>query len=147
MNGVYFGSSTLLCNRGNDLSSKKPTLNKTNYTFSIHIMYLKYTSLGILQVYYVYSFSIHMMYTFCISNLEHLEVYKKYTLQKKHILIVYTFCTQKTPQEVYFLYTYTLSILFVKLRFPQCCWHQSMHFVYLLYNMGQFYTGQTQMSL
>ena len=24
MNGVYFGSSTLLCNLGNDLSSKKP---------------------------------------------------------------------------------------------------------------------------
>ena len=53
-----------------------------NYTFSIHIMYLKYTTLGILQVYYVYSFSIHMMYTFCSSNLEHLEVYKKYTSQK-----------------------------------------------------------------
>ena len=45
-------------------------------------MYLKYTTLGILQVYYVYSFSIHMMYTFCISNLEHFEVYKKYTSQK-----------------------------------------------------------------
>ena len=80
-------------------------LSKMNYTFSIHIMYMKYTTLGILQVYYVYSFSIHMMYTFCISNLEHLEVYKKYTSQKTHTLIVYTFCTQKTPQEVYFLYT------------------------------------------
>ena len=61
---------------------RKAALNKTNYTFSIHIMYLKYTTLGILQVYYVYSFSIHMMYTFCSSNLEHLEVYKKYTSQK-----------------------------------------------------------------
>ena len=89
-------------------------------------MYMKYTALGILQVYYVYSLSIHMMYTFCGSNLEHLEVYKKYTSQKKHILMVYKFCIQKTPQEVYFLYTYTSSILFVELRFsgfPQCFWH------------------------
>ena len=36
-------------------------------------MYLKYTTLGILEVYYMYTFSIHLMYTFCISNLEQLE--------------------------------------------------------------------------
>ena len=79
-------------------------------------MYLKYISLGILEVYYVYTFSIHFMYTFGMSNLEQLEVYKRYTSHKKNNKYTSRFHNQKTPQKVYILYTYTQSILFVGLR-------------------------------
>ena len=64
----------------------------------------------------MYTFSIHFMYTFCISNLEQLEVYKRYTSHKKNNKYTSRFHNQKTPQKVYILYTYTQSILFVGLR-------------------------------
>ena len=67
-------------------------------------MYLKYISLGILEVYYVYTFSIHFMYTFCISNLEQLEVYKRYTshTKKKKINTPADFVTRKHDKKYTF---------------------------------------------
>ena len=56
----------------------------------------------------MYTFCIHLMYPFCTSNLDHSEVYNKYTPPRDCILIINTFCTQKYTfcphvQKVYFL--------------------------------------------
>ena len=115
-----------------------PSLNKTNYTLSIHSMYLKYTTLGILKVYYMYTFSIHLMYTFCISNLEQLEVYKRYTSQKKTNKYTSRFCNQQTPQKVYILYTYTQSILIAGLRPLSVLLASGYTFCIPLYNMEEY---------
>ena len=101
-------------------------------------MYLKYISLGILEVYYVYTFSIHFMYTFCISNLEQRKVYKRYTSQKKNNKYTSRFRNQKTPQKVYILYTYTQSILFVGLRPSSVLLAPEYTFCILLYNVDQY---------
>ena len=67
------------------------SLNKMKYTLSILNIYMKYTMLCILSVYLRYTFSIHLMYTFCSSNLEQQKLYKKYTSLNQCILKVYTF--------------------------------------------------------
>ena len=54
-------------------------------------MYMKYTMLCTLRVYFRYNLSIHLMYTFCSSNLEQQKLYKKYTSSKQYILKGYTF--------------------------------------------------------
>ena len=59
----------------------------------------------------MYTFCIHLMYTFCTSNLEPPNVYKKYTSPRRCILMVYMLHAQKRLQKVYFLYTPTKSIL------------------------------------
>ena len=66
-------------------------------------MYMKYTMLCILSVYLRYTFSIHLMYTFCSSNLE-----QQKTIQKVYLI-----------NSIYLKYTHMLaeysakSILFV----------------------------------
>lgn len=80
----------------------------------------------------MYTISIHLMYTFCISNLEQLEVYKRYTSQKKKpINTLADFVTRKHHKK----YTFCIHIHKVYLLqdwgLCQCCWHQGIHFVYL----------------
>lgn len=70
-------------------------------------MYMKYTTLGILEVYYMYTFCIHLMYTFCISNLEPLEVYKEYTLHKAVYLLYTRFAPRNDrARSILFVYFY-----------------------------------------
>ena len=92
---------------------------------------MKHTTLCILGVYLMYTFSIQPMYTFCSSNLEHQKVYKKYTCihhQTAYTKSIHFWPRKNIPPIVYFLYTsivgYTICIHYgcSYVNYPHCYW-------------------------
>ena len=101
------------------------------YTYSIHQTYMKYTALCRFEVHFMYTFCIHFFFPFCTSNLEHPEVYKKYTSPRGCLPIVYMFYTQKDHKK------YTFCIHLQNVYFlqdggcPYSYRYKSIHFVYM----------------